>query len=114
MSKPVILPSRLGAGRYSKDLSKKESRQTKKDTVWHPVWGERSSIRDHYSSVYLWLNKKDDRNGPGRTDGIYDAGEEIKTRTQVKVEHRNVNASQTLSFDLTQSGGVTLMFVKKK
>ena len=37
---PVILPSRLGVGRYVEDLSIKEVVRSKKDTVWRTVWGE--------------------------------------------------------------------------
>ena len=42
-----------------------------------------------------------------------DGGSSIKTRTHVKVEEKNVNSSQTLSFNLEASGGVAVRFVKK-
>ena len=42
-----------------------------------------------------------------------DGGPEIKTRTHVKVERKEVKSHQTLSFDLKASGGVALRLVKK-
>ncbi|HET6543582.1 MAG TPA: glycoside hydrolase family 97 C-terminal domain-containing protein [Chryseolinea sp.] len=42
-----------------------------------------------------------------------DGGSEIKTRTHVKVERKEVKFNQTLSFDLKTSGGVALRLVKK-
>lgn len=73
-SKPVILPSTLGVGRYADDLTIKEVTRSKKDTVWHPVWGERSSIRDNYNHVYVLINKKNDKNGVGLNIRAYNEG----------------------------------------
>jgi alpha-glucosidase len=42
-----------------------------------------------------------------------DGGPEIKTKTHVKVENKDVKSNQTLSFDLKASGGVALRLVKK-
>ena len=42
-----------------------------------------------------------------------DGGTEIKTRTHVKVEKKNVKSDQTLLFELEASGGVALKLVKK-
>lgn len=66
-SKPVILPSRLGVGRYADNLVIKEVTRSSEDTSWHPVWGERSSIRDHYNQVYLKVGKNND-NGKNNDD----------------------------------------------
>lgn len=30
-----------------------------RDTIWHPLYGERSSIRDHYNGCMLYMSKKD-------------------------------------------------------
>lgn len=73
-SKSLILPSRLGIGRYSRDLSVQKVIESKKDTTWLPVWGERSSIRDHYNQAYVLLTKKDDKNGLGLTIRAYNEG----------------------------------------
>ena len=71
---PVILSSRLGVGRYSEDLSIKEVVTTKKDTEWHPVWGERSTIRDSYNGAYVRIEKKNDKNGLGLNIRAYNEG----------------------------------------
>ena len=71
---PVILPSRLGVGRYAEDLSIKEVVRSKKDTLWHPVWGERSAIRDNYNGAYIRIEKKNDKNGLGLNIRAYNEG----------------------------------------
>lgn len=56
-AKPVVLSSALGIGRFSDGLRLKGFVESKKDTVWHPVLGERSSIRDHYNQLNIRLVK---------------------------------------------------------
>ena len=56
-NKPAILSSALGIGRFSDGLRLKEVKESKKDTIWHPVWGERSSIRDNYNQINIRLVK---------------------------------------------------------
>lgn len=79
-SKPVILPSRLGVGRYADNLVIKEVTRSSEDTSWQPVWGERSSIRDHYNQVYLKIGKNNndgknnDDNGLGVNIRAYNEG----------------------------------------
>lgn len=33
-----------------------------RDTLWHPLYGERSTVRDHYNAGTLYLSKKDGSN----------------------------------------------------
>ena len=54
-SKPVILSSALGIGRFSDGLRLKEVTRSKKDTTWNPVVGERNSIRDNYNQLNIRL-----------------------------------------------------------
>lgn len=56
-TKPVLLSSALGIGRFSDGLRLKEVIRNKKDTVWHPVLGERNSIRDNYNQLTIRLLK---------------------------------------------------------
>lgn len=61
--RPVVLPSQLGieAGeKWLEDIRILEVQTTEQDTVWHPVYGERSSVRDRYRSCTLMLGKKAD------------------------------------------------------
>ena len=57
-TKPVILTSSLGIGRFTKELRLKEVRESRKDSTWHPVIGERSAVRDNYNQVNIRLVKK--------------------------------------------------------
>ena len=54
-AKEVILPSALGIGRFSDGLRLKEVIRSSKDTIWHPVIGERNSIRDNYNQLNIRL-----------------------------------------------------------
>ena len=55
-TKPVILSSSsLGIGRFTHGLRLKKVTESKKDTIWHPVVGERSSIRDNYNQINIRL-----------------------------------------------------------
>lgn len=61
--RPVVLPSQLGieAGeKWLEDIRILEVQTTEQDTVWHPVYGERSSVRDRYRACTLMLGKKAD------------------------------------------------------
>lgn len=56
--KPIIEPSRLGiaAGFVWYDgLQMGEVSRMVQDTVWHPVYGERNSVRDHYHGCTVEL-----------------------------------------------------------
>ena len=47
----VILPSKLGIMGYNSGMKVLDvSAVVEKDTIWHPVYGERSSVRDHYNA----------------------------------------------------------------
>ena len=47
-SQPVILSSRMGIGRYADLLTFRGVTESSRDTVWHPIYGERSIVRDRY------------------------------------------------------------------
>ena len=77
--KVVIAPSRLGLALATAPLAEglQIVRQTESsvDTQWKPVYGERSTIRDHYNQVVVELQE---RNAPKRllhlTLRAYDEG----------------------------------------
>jgi len=50
---PVILTSSLGIGRFRDGLHLKNITESRKDTIWHPVIGERSEVRDHYNQIKM-------------------------------------------------------------
>ena len=66
--KTVIKPSAMGFtlandAAFDKDFIVTGSEQTSNDESWKPVWGEVSSIRNHYRQVIVHLKQK---NSPGR------------------------------------------------
>lgn len=59
--KPVVLESELGIngnGDWNRNATVTGVTATSRDTVWHPVYGERSAIPDHYNgaTIHLALN----------------------------------------------------------
>ncbi len=61
---PVILPSQLGieAGRrWNDNLQWGKISKSETDTLWHPVYGERNTIRDHYASCEIELRQGETR-----------------------------------------------------
>lgn len=56
--KTVISPSILGIADWQKNLVLADVRVASQDTVWKPVYGERSSVRDHYKAMDLLLHRK--------------------------------------------------------
>ena len=60
--KPVIKPSPMGFtltdGTLDKDFELTGSESTSFDETWKPVWGEVSSIRNHYNQVTVHLRQK--------------------------------------------------------
>lgn len=65
--KPVIKPSALGFtlandSAFDKHFELTGSEQTSVDETWKPVWGEVSSIRNHYQQVTIHLKQKDSPN----------------------------------------------------
>ena len=55
--KPIILSSELGLSGWEKGFVKSGVSLSKQDTVWKPVYGERSQIRDHYKGMSINLLK---------------------------------------------------------
>ena len=65
--KPVIKPSAMGFtlandSAFDKHFVLTGSEQTSFDETWKPVWGEVSSIRNHYQQVIVHLKQKDSPN----------------------------------------------------
>lgn len=76
---PVILPSRAGVDLdnrvWEMALGKRDLAQpdcwmdlltvdsvavhAPVDTIWHPLYGERSTVRDHYNSATMYLSRHD-------------------------------------------------------
>ena len=60
--RPVILPSKLGL-ELKKDTSLNsgftvtDTKMSTFDETWHPVWGEMSSIRNHYNELAITLTQ---------------------------------------------------------
>src|SRR5882757_9203476 len=66
--KTVIKPSAMGFtlsddSPFDKDFILTGSERTSVDETWKPVWGEVSSIRNHYEQVVVHLKQK---SGPNR------------------------------------------------
>jgi hypothetical protein len=62
--KPVIKPSEMGFtlvddAPFDKNFTLLSSETTTVDDTWKPVWGEVSSIRNHYNQVIVHLKQKD-------------------------------------------------------
>lgn len=61
--RPVILPSGLGfelsdGGNLLDDFEIVDTARTSFDETWHPVWGENSSIQNHYNELLVNLRQK--------------------------------------------------------
>jgi alpha-glucosidase len=52
---PVILSSTLGLNGWDKGFVLAGISVSKKDTIWKPVYGERSEVRDHYDAMLISL-----------------------------------------------------------
>src|SRR5579859_5353671 len=50
---PIILNSTLGVNGWERGLSLSAVSVSKQDTVWRPVYGERSQVRDHYEEMLI-------------------------------------------------------------
>lgn len=77
--KPVIKPSKLGLqladGPDMTDGFKLVSASTSSfDETWHPVWGENSSIRNHYNELLLNLDQPEHYRKMNLRFRVYDDG----------------------------------------
>ena len=57
---PIVLSSSLGISGWEKGFALSDVSLAKKDTVWKPVYGERSLIRDHYEEMSITLIRNKD------------------------------------------------------
>src|SRR6478736_710554 len=53
--KPIVLSSALGLNGWDKGFQVSNIALSKKDTIWKPVYGERSTVRDHYEKMIITL-----------------------------------------------------------
>ena len=59
---PIVLTSAMGLSAWEKGFVVSEVSKFKKDTVWKPVYGERSLIKDHYDEMIItMMRNKDER-----------------------------------------------------
>ena len=52
---PIVLSSALGLNGWEKGFVLSNVSFSKQDTVWKPVYGERSQVRDHYEQMVITL-----------------------------------------------------------
>lgn len=57
---PIVLTSSLGLSGWQKGFELSEIQTSKKDTVWKPIYGERSSVKDHYNEMIITLMRNKD------------------------------------------------------
>lgn len=62
-SEKIILPSNLGITGYQDNLEIKSFTESSSDTIWYPVYGERSVVRDHYNESEITFSRNLD---PGK------------------------------------------------
>ena len=60
--KAIILPSSLGLNGWERGSVLIDVSVSKQDTVWKPVYGERSQVRDHYKGMIITLQRNNDEN----------------------------------------------------
>jgi alpha-glucosidase len=60
--KAVILTSSLGLNGWERGFVLSDVSVSKQDTVWKPVYGERSQVRDHYQGMTITLLRNNDGN----------------------------------------------------
>jgi alpha-glucosidase len=54
-NKPIVLLSALGLNGWDKEFTLSDLSFSKNDTVWKPVYGERSLVRDNYQQMLITL-----------------------------------------------------------
>lgn len=55
---PVILTSELGISGWENNMEIETVTSQTRDTLWHPVYGERAVVRDHFNAKIIILKKK--------------------------------------------------------
>ncbi len=57
-NKPVILQSELGISGWESNMEIEAVTSQARDTLWHPVYGERAVVRDHFNAKSITLKRK--------------------------------------------------------
>jgi len=102
---PVILPSRLGlALSDGTDLSRgfEPMRpdciiQDATNLVWHPPFGERKVVTNHFRQVMFWLKKTDRKSHLLLTLRAYDAGVAFQYSVGMKLPHHRPSVIDELT-----------------
>lgn len=55
---PIVLNSELGITGWVENMEIGKVTQRIKDTTWHPVYGERAKVRDHFSEKTITIKQK--------------------------------------------------------
>lgn len=71
---PIILPSLLGITDWEHGLSIEQVQINMVDTLWHPVYGERAEVRDHYNEKIYVIKKNNSTDRLHLIVRAYDAG----------------------------------------
>ncbi|MFO7973603.1 MAG: glycoside hydrolase family 97 N-terminal domain-containing protein [Candidatus Hydrogenedentota bacterium] len=91
--RPILLPSRLGlkladGTDYCTGLALVSSSKNSHNSTWKPVYGERSSIRDHYNALTVVLARQEN---PAR---------------RIRVDFRAYNEGAALCYTLPEQDGL--------
>ena len=89
---PIVLSSSLGISGWEKGFALSDVSLAKKDTVWKPVYGERSSIRDHCEEMTITLMRNKD----------------AKRKLQIQVRAYNEGVAFRYVFPEHAEGGVSI------
>ncbi|MCK9638789.1 MAG: glycoside hydrolase family 97 protein [Prolixibacteraceae bacterium] len=97
LGKPVIFQSTMGVEGWEKGFALIGMTKSKQDTVWKPVYGERSQIRDHYQGMSINLLK----------------GNNPRLKMQVQVRAYNEGIAFRYFFPEFPEGGMDLSIGKE-
>ncbi len=97
LGKPVIFQSTMGVEGWEKGFALTGITESKQDTVWKPVYGERSQIRDHYQGMNINLLK----------------GNNPRLKMQVQVRAYNEGIAFRYFFPEFPEGGMDLSIGKE-
>jgi len=95
--KTVIFPSALGVEGWEKGFVLTSITESKQDTVWKPVYGERSLIHDHYQAITIDLLKENNE----------------RRRMQIQVRAYNTGIAFRYFFPEFREGGMDISIGKE-
>lgn len=95
--KPIVYPSVLGLNGWEKGFALLDVMVSKKDTLWKPVYGERSQVRDRYQQMTISLLQ----------------GNNEKRKIQLQVRAYNEGIAFRYFFPENPEGGMDLSIQKE-